>query len=232
MLANSLASLRSMRSLRDCEVLLLDGLSEGQPGAGMLPAALDILADGGARVERVTPATGAAAFERFAAAALQPQNPDAFRLLVLSEPEYFPALAAPDGYGGTPSGASRALKDLLRSGPALGSYSVVTASGLGSIASVLHPSREVSLFNHRAVQQSNDEESMTLFSSLAATRIMAQTDHHMAGMYVDTVQGVRAAQLFKAYAASTDIYGDQSPAGLVAALATVYGGGQLQRAVG
>ena len=232
MLANSLAALRSMRSLRDCEVLLLDGLSEGQPGAGMLQAALDVLADGGARVERVTPDTGGAALERFAAAALQPQNPDAFRLFVLSEPEYFPALAAPAGYGGTPSGASRALKDLLRSGPALGSYSVVTASGLGSIASVLHPSREASLFNHRAVQQSNDEESMTLFSSLAATRIMAQTDHHMAGMYVDIVQGVRAAQLFKAYAASTDIYGDQSSAGLVAALATVYGGSPLQRAVG
>jgi hypothetical protein len=232
MLANSLASLRSMRSLQDSQVLLLDGLSEGQPGAGMLLAALDVLADGGARVERVTPDTGAAALEGFATAALQPQNPEGFRLLVLSEPEYFPALAAPAGYGGTASGASRAFKDLLRAGPALGSHSILTASGLGSLASVLHPSREASLFNHRAVQQSNDEESMTLFSSLAATRIMAQTDHHMAGMYVDTVQGVRAAQLFKAYAASTDIYGDQSPVGLVAALAALYGGGPLRRAVG
>ena len=232
MLANSLAALRSMRSLAGSEVLLLDGLSEGQPGAGMLEAALGVLAEGGARVERAAAETGAAALEKFAAAALQPQNPEAFRLLVLSEPEYFPALAAPSGYGGTPSGPSRALKDLLRGGPALGSHSIVTASGLGSLASVLHPSREISLFNHRAVQQCNDEESMTLFSSLAGTRIMSQTDHHMAGMYVDTVQGVRAAQLFKAYAASADIYGDQSTAGLMAALARLYPSNNLQVAAG
>ena len=232
MLANSLAALRSMRTLTGCQVLLLDGLSEGQPGAGMLEALLGVLADGGAHVERATADTGGAALEKFAATALQPQNPDAFRLLVLSEPEYFPALAAPSGYGGTPSGPSRAFKDLLRGGPALGSHSIVTASGLGSLASVLHPSREASLFNHRAVQQCNDEESMTLFSSLAATRIMAQTDHFMAGMYVDTVQGVRAAQLFKAYAASADIYGDQSTAALMAALAGLYPSNTLQRVAG
>jgi DNA segregation ATPase FtsK/SpoIIIE, S-DNA-T family len=232
MLANSLASLRSMRPLIGCEVLLLDGLSEGQPGAGMLEAALGVLAESGARVERAAPDTGAAVLEKFASAALQPQNPDSFRLLVVSEPEYFPALAAPSGYGGAPSGPSRALKDLLRGGPALGSHSIVTASGLGSLASILHPSREASLFNHRAVQQCNDEESMTLFSSLAATRIMAQTDHHMSGMYVDTVQGVRAAQLFKAYAASADIYGDQSSAGLMAALSTLYPSNKLQVAAG
>lgn len=232
MLANSLAALRSMRPLTGCEVLLLDGLSEGQPGAGMLEAVLGVLAEGGAHVERATADTGAAALEKFAASGLQPRDPDAFRLLVLSEPEYFPGLAAPSGYGGAPSGPSRAFKDLLRGGPALGSHSIVTASGLGSLASVLHPSREVSLFNHRAVQQCNDEESMTLFSSLAATRIMAQTDHHMAGMYVDTVQGVRAAQLFKAYAASADIYGDQSTAGLMMALARLYPSNTLQRAAG
>lgn len=232
MLANSLAALRSMRTLTGCEVLLLDGLSEGQPGAGMLEAVLGVLAEGGAQVERATADTGAAALERFAASALQPRNPEAFRLLVLSEPEYFPGLAAPSGYGGTPSGPSRAFKELLRGGPALGSHAIVTASGLGSLASVLHPSREASLFNHRAVQQCNDEESMTLFSSLAATRIMAQTDHFMAGMYVDTVQGVRAAQLFKAYAASADIYADQSTAGLMSALARLYPGTPLQRAAG
>jgi hypothetical protein len=64
---------------------------------------------------------------------------------------------------------------------------------------------------------------MTLFSSMAATRIMAQTGHFMAGMYVDNVQGVRAAQLFKAYAANPDIYADQSAAAVAAELEKLFG---------
>lgn len=223
MLANSLAALRSMRSLDGCHILVLDGLMEGQPGAGMLSAGLDVLRAAGARAERATPDSAASALEQFAA--IPPVNPDTFRLLVLSEPEYFPALAAPAGFGAPPPGPSRVLKELLRAGPAVGTHAIITASGMGALSSVLHPSRDAALFNHRVVQQSNEEESMTLFSSLAATRIMAQTDHHMAGMYVDTVQGVRAAQLFKAYAANAAIYGDQSPAGLSSALRNLYGVG-------
>jgi hypothetical protein len=134
-------------------------------------------------------------------------------------------LAAPAGYGSTAPAASRLFKDLLRGGPAVGTHAIVTASGVGALSSVLHPSRDAALFIHRVVQQCNDDDSMTLFSSLAATRIMAQTDHHMAAMYVDNVQGARAAQLFKAYAANANIYADQSAAGLAAALQSLYGPG-------
>jgi DNA segregation ATPase FtsK/SpoIIIE, S-DNA-T family len=223
MLAHALAALRSMRNMSGCDVLLLDGFSADQPGAGMLQAALDVLAKAGARVERAVPSTASAALERFAAAALQPKDPEAVRLLVISEPEYFPDLAAPSSFSAPPAGPARMLKELLRAGPPLGCHVVVTASGLASLSSILHPSRDAALFNHRAVQQSNEEESMTLFSSMAATRIMAQTGHFMAGMYVDNVQGVRAAQLFKAYAANPDIYADQSAAAVAAELEKLFG---------
>jgi hypothetical protein len=169
------------------------------------------------------PDAAAAALETFSAAAMQPRNPDAFRLLILSEPEYFPDLAAPSGYGAQPAGASRILKELLRAGPQLSAHAVVTASGIGALSTVVHPSREAAFFNHRVVQQSNEEESMALFSSLAATRIAAQTGSDLAAMYVDSVQGVRVAQLFKPYAASPKVHGDQSAAGLTAALGTLYG---------
>ena len=224
MLANGVASLRSMRPMDDCDVLLLDGLSEGQPGAGMLSVALDALRDAGARVQRAVPDSAAAALEQFAATALQPRNPEAVRLLILSEPEYFPALAAPAGYGSPAVGPSRVFKDLLRSGPQMGAHAIVTASGLGALSSVLNPSptRDGALFNHRALQQTNEEESMTMASSMAATRIFAQTNHHMAALYVDTVQGARMAQLFKAYAASPNIYGDQSATGLRDALDSLF----------
>ncbi len=226
MLANALAGLRSMMRLAGSEILVLDGLSEGQPGAGMLAAAANVLQAAGAAVRVVSPAASTQAFEEFASVALKPNgsNPDAVRLLVLSEPEYFPALAAPSSFGPPPPGPSRMLKDLLRNGPPLGIHSIVTASGIGALSTAIHPSRDGAMFNHRVVQQSNEEESMTLFSSLAATRIMAQTDHHMAAMYVDTVQGVRAGQLFKAYAVNSNIYGDQSAAGLASALQNLFGG--------
>jgi S-DNA-T family DNA segregation ATPase FtsK/SpoIIIE len=225
MLANALSGLRAMMPLAGSEVLVLDGLSEGQPGAGMLAVAAVVLRSAGALVQIATPVNGGEALEQFSSSAVQPRrNPDTIRLIVLSEPEYFPALAAPSGFGPPPPGPSRTFKEYLRNGPPLGSHAIVTASGMGSLSTVIHPSRDAAMFNHRVVQQSNEEESMTLFSSLAATRIMAQTDHHMAAMYVDTVQGVRAAQLFKAYSANSNLYGDQSPAGLATAMRNLFRG--------
>ena len=225
MLAHSVAALRSMRKMAGCELLLLDGLNEDQPGAEMLQIAFNVLAKAGARVERAGPNTASAALEKFAASALQPKDPEAFRLLVLSEPEYFPDLASPSGYGAPTAGPARIFKELLRSGPSVGSHTVVTASGLVQISSVLHASRDAALFNHRAVQQSNEEESMTLFSSMVAHRIKEQTDEHiMAGMYVDNVKGVREAQLFKAYAANRNIHADQSAPAVAAEIEELFGG--------
>jgi DNA segregation ATPase FtsK/SpoIIIE, S-DNA-T family len=221
MLANAVAGLRSMRSMADCEILFLDGLPEGQVGEGMLAAGLDILRDAGARVERATPDAAGAALEKFAAAALQPRSPEAIRLLILAEPEYFPALAAPPGYGTTPAGAARAFKDLLRTGPAAGVHTIVTASGLSGASTVL--GRDLSSFNHRISQQTNGDESIALFSKGTAADIAAQTDHYMAGAYLDMLQGTRTAQLFKAYAANTALNGDQSAAALRSALRALYG---------
>jgi hypothetical protein len=226
MLANGLAALRAMRSLADCQILLLDGLMPGQSGEGMLTAGLDVWREAGARVEQVAPDGAAAALEKFAATALQPGSAESLRLLVVSEPENFPVLAAPAGYGTQPAGAAKLFKDLLRTGPAAGAHTIVTASGLSALSMVL-PVRELSLFNHRVVQQTNEEESIALFAKTSAAQIAAQTDHHMAALYVDMVQGVRAGQLFKAYAATTAIYGDQSAAGLSTALQTLFGAERL-----
>jgi hypothetical protein len=226
MLANGLAALRAMRSLADCHILLLDGLMPGQSGEGMLTAGLDVLREAGARVEQVAPDGASAALENFAAAALQPGSPESLRLLVVSEPENFPVLAAPVGYGTQPAGAAKVFKDLLRTGPGVGAHTVVTASGLSALSAVL-PVRELSLFNHRVVQQTNEEESIALFAKTTAAQIAAQTDHNMAALYVDMVQGVRAGQLFKAYAATTAIHGDQSADGLSTALRTLFGAERL-----
>ena len=222
MLANALAALRSMRSLSDSEILFLDGLPEGQAGEGMLAAGLDILRGAGARVERAGPNDAAAALEAFGASAMQPKSSESPRLFIVSEPEYFPALAAPSGYGSAPSGAAKVFKDLLRTGPAAGVHCILTASGLSVLTAGVLPTRELSFFNHRVSQQTNDDESIALFSKGIASQIMAQTDHYMAAVYVDTIQGARSAQLFKAYAATPAMHGDQSAAGLTAALQGLY----------
>jgi hypothetical protein len=222
MLANSLAALRSMRSMADADILFCDGLPDGLAGHGMLAAGLDVLQDAGARVERVTPDGAGVALESFAVRAMQPANPESVRLLIVSEPEYFPVLAAPPGYGATPSGAARAFRDLLRAGPTAGVHCIVTASGLSSFQGIL-PSREFAFFTHRVAQQTNEDESIALFSKGTAAQIMALTDHYMAALYVDALQGIRSAQLFKAYAATTALHGDQSAEGLAAALGELYG---------
>jgi hypothetical protein len=225
MLGNALASLRSMRRLDDCEILLLDGVGDEQPGAGVLATALDFLRAAGVRAERVVPETAMPALERFAAAP-RSANVEAFRVLILSEPERFSELESPQGYGPPPAGPSRLFKDLLKTGPVQGTHTIVTAGNLAALTSVV--GRDLNLFQHRIVQQTNDDESMNLFSSTVATTIDAQTGggeagHGMGALYVDTLQGWREGQFFKCYAASRDRHGDQSAAGFTAALRGIYG---------
>lgn len=222
MLANALAGLRAMRSLVDGEILFLDGLPAGHAGEGMLAAGLEILRGAGASVERATPETAAAALDAFAPVALQPRNPESVRLLILSEPEQFPMLAAPQGYGVLPTGVAKVFRDLLRNGPGAGVHSIVTGLGMRAFASLL-PERDKALFNHRVVQQTSDEESVALFDRPIAGQIKSLTDHHMGAMYVDIVKGVREAQLFKSYAATAATGGEQTAADLAAALRTLYG---------
>jgi hypothetical protein len=218
MLANAVAGLRAMMPLAGVEVLLLDGLSDGLPGAGLLTTGLQVLQAAGASVTVASPPVAADALERFAA----PRQQDALKLMILSEPEYFPMLAAPSGFGPPPAGPARTLKELLRNGPSQGTHAIVTATGVGSLSTAIHASRDAALFNHRVVQQSNEEDSMTLFSSMDAARIMSKTDHHMAAMYVDSVQGVKAGQLFKSYAANENLYADQSATALAKSLRDLF----------
>jgi DNA segregation ATPase FtsK/SpoIIIE, S-DNA-T family len=224
MLANALAGLRSMHSMNDCEILFLDGLGETQAGAGMLSAGLDVLRDGGARVTRAAPETASSALEAFASSVAQPRSPDAVRLLIVAEPDYLPDLAAPQGYGTAPTGGAKIFKDLLRSGPNTGVHCIVTASGLRALSSVVAV-RELTLFNHRAVQQTNDDESFDLFGKKTASQIKVLTDHPMGAMYVDWGKGVSEAQLFKSYGAVATMKGDPSAADLAAALQATYGAG-------
>jgi len=221
MLGNALAALRSMRRLDDCEILLLDGVGDEQPGTGVLATALDFLRAAGARAERAVPETAMTALEQFAAAP-RSANVEAFRLLIVSEPERFPELEAPPGYGPPPAGPPRLIKDLLRTGPVQGTHTIVTASNLAALTPIV--GRDLNLFQHRIVQQTNDDESMNLFSSTVGTTIEAQTGHGMGALYVDTIQGWREGQFFKCYAASRNIHSDQSAAAFAAALRGIYGG--------
>lgn len=222
MLANALAALRSMRSMRGAEILFLDGLAEGQAGEGTLCAGLAVLQEAGAHVEHARREGAAAALDAFAASAMQLKDAESVRLLIASEPEHIPALAGPTGYGSAPSGTAGVFRDLLRSGPAAGVHSIVTASGLSVLSGVFSANRELSLFHHRVSQQTSDDESGILFSKNFAGQIQAQTDHHMGAVYMDVLQGTRSAQLFKAYAATPALHGDQSAEGLAEALRSLY----------
>jgi hypothetical protein len=91
---------------------------------------------------------------------------------------------------------------------------VLTASGLAALGTVLSPTREARYFNHRAVQQMNEDESMTLFASLTAARIHVQTEHPFAALLVDQIQGVRAGMLFNSYAPNPDLNAPQDLAAL------------------
>jgi hypothetical protein len=100
-----------------------------------------------------------------------------------------------------------------------------------TLSSILHASRDGQLLNHRVVQQSNEDESMTLFSSMAAHRVEEMTDKHpMASMYVDSVQGVRNSHHFKAYAPSRDTDADRSAAAVASSLEKLFGGADSAKA--
>jgi hypothetical protein len=137
------------------------------------------------------------------------------RLLVVAEPEALASLHLhPGAFAPPATGPAAHLRTLLSRGPQQGLHVIVTASGLSAVGTVLAPVRELRHFNHRAVQSLSEEDSMTLFASLAAARFGTQTDHPFAALLVDQTQGARSGVLFGGYAANTDINAPQDLAAM------------------
>ena len=153
MVANALAGLRSMLPMEDFEILLLDGLDEGLPGAGLIREGLEVVEAAGARVTRLgrNDAIGPP-LEAFLAAGANANAAPNSRLVVVSEPEYLSELHGGGNYGTASPGAPRVFKDILKTGPQSGAHVIVTASSLGAFSTILHPTRDRALFQHRVVQ--------------------------------------------------------------------------------
>jgi DNA segregation ATPase FtsK/SpoIIIE, S-DNA-T family len=210
MLASALAALPAMIDPKDLDVVLIDGLRAEMPGGGMLRLACEELRAAGAQVVIADDAKSGAvlgALER----RVQSADPSGRTgLLIIAEPEYLYSLhGGADRFAGPLSGPPAQLRTLLTRGPQFGLHTLLTASGLSTFTTMLSPSREARLFNHRVVQQMNDDDTMALFSSLIAARINEQTDHPFACLLVDQIQGHRASVLFHGYAARHNINEDQ-----------------------
>jgi DNA segregation ATPase FtsK/SpoIIIE, S-DNA-T family len=229
-LANALAGLAGMIPAGELTVDLVDGLSPGLPGDGLLRAGLAPLEARGAQVRPFHPGNVEQALAALAAdlgdrqAAAGAQNARR-RLLVISEPEYVTALhLPPQSFGPPPKGAPAMLRDLIQRGPQAGIHVIVTASGLSALGIILNVNRELHAFSHRIVQQMNEHDSTTLFQSVTVgARVAERADHPCAMLLVDQLQGARAGYLFKAYGADHDIFADQTAAALAAALKRLFG---------
>lgn len=209
MLAAALAAIGALLAPDRLEVHFLDGLRRDMPGGGMIAAGLERLAGAGFKVARVTEESLPATLKELEAAVQTPEPAAPTRLLIVTEPDYIYSLQGVDRFSIPPEGPAAALRRLLARGPQAGVHTVLSATGLSSFQLVLSPSREAALFNHRVVQQMNEDESMSLFSSLAAARLGERADHPFAAMHVDQVAGPRNAVLFHSYCANRELGQDQ-----------------------
>lgn len=232
MLACALASIGALLAPDRLEVHLLDGLRDDMPGGGMIAAGLDRLASAGFKVARLTEETLPATLKELEAAIQHPDPAAPARLLIVTEPDYVYSLHGVDRFSIPPEGPAAGLRRLLSRGPQAGVHTVLSATGLSSFQLVLSPSREAALFNHRVVQQMNEDESMSLFSSLAAARLGERADHPFAAMHVDQVAGPRNAVLFHAYCANRELGQDQGLDALRKELGRVVYPGAVDRGTG
>jgi hypothetical protein len=205
MLANALVGLTAMIPATTLEITFLDGLGPDMPGGGMLRLACAQLASAGASI-RMPDATETETVLSGLEDTLANAAPGAgTRLLLIAEPDYLYHLhGGVDRFVAPASGPAASLRTIMSRGAQAGLHTILTASGLPAFGTVLSPSREARFFNHRAVQQMNEDESMSLFASLAGARINTQVEHPFALLLVDQIQGTRASTLFNAYAADTD----------------------------
>ena len=207
MLASALTGLKAMLPPEQIAVTVIDGLPEGLPGSGYFDAALDVLRADGYRCERLDVEQTGDILATLARRARARADPDArSHLLVLAEPEYIVDLHVEGAASAVkPGGPAGDLRDVLSKGPQRGLHTVFTATGLGAVGAVLHPSRETRIFNHRAMQQMSAEDSMTLLSNLHANRVDQRTQHPTGALYVNIMQDNTGGTLFKAYGVSQDV---------------------------
>lgn len=224
MLASGLAALPAMLAPSCLEVTLLDGLGADLPGGRMLQWACEQLKGAGAQVVIAGEGSCEAPLEALATSLGGGADASRTRLLIIAEPDYLPSLhGSADRFAPPTTGPAAHLRTVLTRGPQHGLHGIVTASGLAALGAVVSPSRDARFFNHRVVQQMNEDESMTLFASLVAARISEQTEHPFAALLVDQTQGARAGILFNSYAASTDLNAPQDLPALQACLGALAG---------
>jgi hypothetical protein len=222
MLASALAALPTMVAATELNIALIDGVRAEMPGAGMLRLACAQLGAAGARVSIAEDAEAEPLLASIEKEIQSSSYGSRHTILIIAEPEYlYSTHISGDRFAPPTSGAPALLRTILSRGPQIGVYTILTASGLPALATVLSPSREIRFFNHRVVQQMNDDETMSLFASLAAARINEQTDHPFACLLVDQIQGIRASVLFHAYAAQAGINSDQGLTALQSTFARV-----------
>jgi hypothetical protein len=207
MLASALIGLAAMQNLQNLELVCIDGLRAEVPGGGMIKDALDRLGKLGAKVSILAPDSTDVVLTRLSERALSGEPSDSTTILIIAEPDYVYELhSGADRFAPVAAGPGASLRNILAKGAQHGIHTIVTASGLAAFSTILAPSRDARFFNHRATQQMNEDDSMSLFASLAGARIGVMTDHPNATMLVDAVQGMRDAVLFHSYAASQDIH--------------------------
>jgi S-DNA-T family DNA segregation ATPase FtsK/SpoIIIE len=227
MIANALAGLRAMFDPFRLEIFAVDGLAPGMPGAGLIDVALRVLEKAGVTVNRSRPDDVATALANVSTAmrSLGPGGDEKTRLLVLNDPDYLgPLQFASTGFSDPPPGPAADLRELLRGGPQVGCHVIIAASGVSALSSILHATREIRWFNHRVLQQINEDDSRQILQSHAAAEISDQCDKHpMAAMHVDMVQGLRAASLFRSYGVDRDVFAQVDDVHLRGVLETLFG---------
>lgn len=222
MLAFALAGIGASLPPQSVTFSFIDGLRADMPGGGMIRAGLARLEQDGFAVEQVAEQALDAHLAALAARTETPDPQAASHILVISDPDYLYDLhGGADRFSAPTSGPAVALRKLLTRGPQNGIHTIFTLSGLSNFQLILSPSREAPLFNHKVVQQMNEEESMSLFSSLLAARLRERAEHPNAALCVDQIAGPRSAALFHSYCANRALGGDQGLVALEGELARI-----------
>lgn len=202
-LSSALAALAAMLPAAGVELDIIDAVAQGQPGEGMLATGAAPLLARGSKVRHSRPEQVAAVLERLAGDVKRRHlGPGARRsiLLILSQPDRIPALhVARSGKGPVPKGAPTDLREILQRGSEVGVHVILTASSVATVGSILNPKSELLPFGHRAGQEMNEDDSMTLFSSLVGARIAARSGHPAAMLLADLALGADMATLFRGY---------------------------------
>lgn len=219
MLASALLSLPSMVAVDQLDVTILDGLPHDMPGGALLGLAAEWLGARGANVEVALDDEVPDALARFKSA-----KPGRIGLLIVSDPEnLFSLQQGFDPYGQPSPGPAADLRELYMKGPQSSRHTIIASSSVSGLQAIMSPSRDGRFFNHRIVQQLSEDDSMSLFSSLAAARLNQHTDHPNTTLVVDQVRGAKAGVVFNAYALSSDLAVVSGPEQLRAILKTLDG---------